>query len=323
MALISGTQTKYDIQGARESLSDRIYRISPEDVPFMSMVGRGEPATATLEEWQTDALAAADGDNAHLEGDDTAFTTPAATVRVGNITQISKKSAIVSETTEAVKKAGRDSSMAFEMAKKSVELKRDQETIFLRAQGGTAGSAGVARRLAGLNAFIKTNVDKASDGANPVYTSGVPGAARTDGTQRAFTETILKNAIQLAWAQGGNPRVLMVGPFNKRVVSGFSGIATRNFDMSNVSPRATAIIAAADVYVSDFGVLRAVPNRFQRDRDAFILDPDLMRVKYLRPHKSEPLAKTGDAIKRQIVCEYTLQVDQEAGLALCADLLTS
>jgi hypothetical protein len=323
MALVSGTQTKYDIVGGRESLSDRIYRISPEETPLMSMIGVGEACQSTLEEWQTDSLAAADGDNAQLEGDDTAYSTPAATVRVGNYTQISGKSAVVSETTEAIKKAGRVSSMAFEMAKKSAELKRDQETILLRAQGGNAGGVGTARRLAGLNAFVKTNVDKASDGANPVYTSGVPSAARTDGTQRAFTETIYKNALQLAWASGGQVRVTMAGAFNKRAISGFSGIATRNFDMSNVAPRATAIIAAADVYVSDWGVTRVVPNRFQRDRDVWILDPDLLRMKYLRPHKSEPMPKSGDAIKRRIVCEYTLQVDQEAGLALCADLTTS
>lgn len=319
MALITGTATRYDMNGLREDLADIIYDISPTDTPFMSSIGRGS-CSQTLHEWQTDELAAADPNNAVLEGDEASFATPAATVRVGNYTQISRKTVIISGTLETVDKAGRRSELAYQIAKRGRELKRDMETILLANQGGNAGGVGTARRLAGLGAWVKTNTDAAGDGGDPVYTAGVPNAARTDGTPRAFTETILKNVIQQVWTSGGNPRVLMVGPYNKTVVSGFSGIATRNFDLSNVSPRPTAIIAAADVYVSDFGVLRVIPNRFQRERDAWVLDFDLLSVRYLRPIQQERLAKTGDAEKRMILAEYTLRVNQEAGLGLAADL---
>lgn len=319
MALITGTATRYDMNGLREDLADIIYDISPTDTPFMSSIGRGS-CSQTLHEWQTDELAAADPNNAVLEGDEASFATPAATVRVGNYTQISRKTVIISGTLETVDKAGRRSELAYQIAKRGRELKRDMETIFLANQGGNAGGVGTARRLAGLGAWVKTNTDAAGDGGDPTYTAGVPNAARTDGTPRAFTETILKNVIQQVWTSGGNPRVLMVGPYNKTVVSGFSGIATRNFDLSNVSPRPTAIIAAADVYVSDFGVLRVIPNRFQRERDAWVLDFDLLSVRYLRPIQQERLAKTGDAEKRMILAEYTLRVNQEAGLGLAADL---
>lgn len=324
MALVSGTTTKYDVIGLRESLSDIIYNISPTETPFMSSIGRGPKAEGTLEEWQTDSLAAADGTNAHLEGDETSFTTPAATVRVGNYLQISKKSVNVSGTLEAVDKAGRKSEKARLTAKKGAELKRDQETILLRAQAGAAGAAGTARTLASLNAFVKTNTSAGATGADPVYTSGVPGAVRTDGTQRAFTETILKNVLQQGYTEGANFKTLMVGPFNKGVVSAtFSGIATRNVDQVNGKPGPAAIVAAADVYVSDFGPIRVLPNRFQRERDAWLIDPEMAEVRYLRPHFTEDLAKTGDASKSHIICEYTLVVKQEAGLGLCADLTTS
>lgn len=318
MAVISGTYLKYDAKGLREDLSDVIYNISPEDTPFMSGAGRGPKAKGTLTEWQTDSLASADGSNAHLEGDDAPFTTPAATVRVGNYTQISRKTLIVSKTLEAVDKAGRRSELAYQIAKRGAELKRDQETIFLRAQAGNAGSTSVARTLAALNAWVKTNVNFGTGGGDPTYTSGVPGAVRVDGTQRAFTETILKDVIQQAWTEGGKPSVVMVGPFNKSVLSGFGGIATRNFDMSR--PQPAAIIGSADVYVSNFGTFRAVPNRFQRERDAWLIDFEFVDVSYLRPHKTDPLAKTGDAEKRLMVCEYTLRVKQEAALGLAADL---
>lgn len=323
MALVSGTATRYDMKGLREDLTDAIYNISPEETPFMSSIGRGK-AKQTLHEWQTDSLAAADGTNAQLEGDDASFSTPGATTRVGNYTQISRKTLILSETLDAVDKAGRRSELAYQLAKRGAELKRDMETIFLRAQAGVAGGTGTARTLAPLNAWVKTNVDyHTTTGGNPSYTSGVPSAARTDGTQRAFTETILKNVIEDVWTSGGSPKVLMVGPYNKTVVSGFSGIATRNFDLSNVDPQPTAIIAAADVYVSDFGTLRVVPNRFQRERDAWVLDWDMCEVDYLRPMSQKKLAKTGDAEKRMMIVEYTLKVKQEAGIGLAADLTTS
>ena len=322
MALITNTETRYTQKGLRESLADIIFDISPEDTPFMSSIGRSS-ARQTLEEWQTDVLASADGNNAQLEGDDVTFQAITPSVRVGNFTQISSKAIIVSETVDVVDKAGRRSVTARQVARKGAELKRDQETIFLRLQAGVSGGVGTARTLAGLSSWVKTNDDFGSGGASPVYISGVPDAIRTDGTQRAFDETILKRVIQSVWTEGGTPRILMVGPVNKQRVSSFSGIATRNFDLSNVSPRATAIIASADVYVSDFGTLRVIPNRFQRERDGWVLDFEMLNQPQLRPMKVIKLAKTGDATKSFIRVEYTLQVKQEAGLGLAADLTTT
>lgn len=323
MALVSGTVTKYGLEGIREDLSDVIYNISPEETPFMSSAGRGPKAKNTYVEWQTDSLASADGSNAHLEGDDASFAAFDPTVRVGNYTQISRKTLILSNTAEVVDKAGRRSELSYQIAKRGAELKRDMETILLSNQAAVAGSASVARKLGSLRAWIQTNSSLGATGANSGHTSGAPTAAATDGTQRAFTEDMLKDVIQQVWTEGGTPKVLMVGPFNKTVVSGFSGQVTRNFDQSNVSPKPTAIIAAADVYVSDFGTIRVIPNRFQRERDAWLLDFDQVSLSYLRPFKTEKLAKTGDAEKRMLINEYTLRVNQEAGLGLIADLTTS
>lgn len=324
MTLVTGTYTKYDAKGLREQLSNIIYNISPEETPFISSIGRAD-AKATLFEWQTDSLASAVTTNQQLEGDDFTFTTPSASVRVGNYTQIAYKTLILSGTLEAVDKAGRKSELAYQMAKRGAETKRDMESNALANVGGTAGTSGAARKMASLPAWLKTNVSYyTTDGGNPVYTSGVPAAARTDGgTLRAFTETILKSVISSAWSAGATPKVLMVGPFNKAVASGFSGIATRNFDISNASPKPTATIAAADVYVSDFGTLRAIPNRFQRERDGWVLDFDMLALATLRPFQTMELAKTGDAEKRALLTEYTMQVKQEAGLGLAADLVTA
>lgn len=326
MALVSGTATRYDMKGLRESLHDRIYNISPEETPFIAGAGRGPTAKQTLEEWQTDSLAAADGTNAQLEGDDASFSTPAATVRVGNYTQIMRKTLILSDTLEAVDKAGRKSELAYQLAKRGSEIKRDLETVCLRAQAGVAGSSSVARTLAGLNAWVKTNTNfYTTDGGDPTYTSGVPNAVRTDGgTLRAFTETIGKDVIQQGWTEGASFSTLMVGPVNKQAVSTtWAGIATRNYDLSAHGAAPMAAIASIDVYVSDFGVLRVVPNRFQRERDAWFLDFEYVELRFLRALRQVKLAKSGDAEKRMMVQEVTLKVSQEAAIGGAFDLTTA
>lgn len=320
MALPNYVTTKYDSVGLREDLSELISNIAPTETPFMSSCGVGPAANGTLTEWQTDTLATAAA-NAQLEGDDFSYTTATATVRVGNYCQISRATFMISGTLEAVDKAGRKSELAYQRMKKGKELKRDQEVVFLRAQAGDAGGVGTARTLAGLNAWVKTNVDKGAGGGNPTYTSGVPAAVRTDGTLRAFTETILKAVISAAWTSGGSPSVLMVGPVNKARASAFAGVVTRNINIAE--PKPASIIGAADVYVSDFGVVRVVPNRFQREADGWLLDFDYLSVRYLRNYMEKSAAITGDAEKRALLCEYTLQVSNEKAIGLAADLTTT
>jgi hypothetical protein len=323
MGQVSGTYTKYDAKGLREDLSDVIYNISPTEVPFMSGAGR-EKVSNTLFEWQVDSLTDAVSDNRQIEGDDAAFSTPAATLRAGNYQNISRKTLILSGTLEAVHKAGRKSELAFQMAKRGQELKRDMEKASLENIAGDAGTTAGARATAGLPAWIFTNDDVGTSGANDYAGSGVPSAARTDGTQRAFTETILKAVAQSVWVAGGSLDVVMAGPVNRSKISAnMTGIATRNFDISNAPAKPTASIASVDVYVTDWGVLRIVPNRFQRERDVFFIDFDYVSFAYLRPFKVEKLAKSGDAEKRQLIVEWGLKVKNEAALGFAADLTTT
>jgi hypothetical protein len=320
MAAITNTMTPYDARGAREDLSDAIYNISPKDTPFMSNIKKGQ-ATQTFYEWQTDVLAAPDLNNAQLDGDDvTTFQVSSATTRVGNYTQISRKTVILSGTLEAVDKAGRKSELAYQLAKRAAELKRDQESILLANQAATAGSVTAARKTGSLLAWLTTNSVHGAGGVEPVY-QNIPVSTRTDGTQVSFAESMVKTAMLNAYNQGGKPEMLMVGPFNKQVASTFAGIATRTFYQSAVEE--TAIIGAADIYVTDFGTISIVPNRFQRARDAFLIDPEFAAVIFLRPYMTEPLAKTGDAEKRMLIVEWGLKVHNEKAHAGIFDLTTS
>jgi hypothetical protein len=311
------TYQTYTAIGMREDLSDVIYDISPTDTPFMSSIGKTK-ATATYHEWQTDSLAAAALGGA-VEGADASSITAAPTTRIGNRTQIFTKSVAVAGTLEAVDKAGRKSEKAYQLAKVSAELKRNIELTLLSNQVSSAGNSSTARTMGGLQAWLASNYDGG--------TSGVAGSggttARVDGTDRTFTEDILKVVIKEVYQSGGNPKVLMVNPAHKQLVSAFAGIAAQRYMAPGNEP--TTIIGAADVYMSDFGTVSVVPNRFMNsvnacDETAFIVDPDMAAVAYLRPFQTIELAKTGDSEKTQLLAELTLEVKNEAAHGIVADL---
>lgn len=320
MAYLAGTFGTTDAIGNREDLSDAIYQISPTETPFMSMLaGRGR-AKATFHEWQTDTLASA-AVNQVVEGNDATFSTAAPTTRVGNRTQISTKTVLVSGTQDAVDKAGRESEYEYQEAKRTAELKRDMEFILTGNYASSAGNHGLAPRLGSLETWYTTNVQRGTAGASGGFSSGNTVAA-SDGTQRTFTESLLKTAMQQAWSSGGQPDSVLVGPVNKQMASRFAGIATLYRDTAG-KKTGISILGAADIYVSDFGEVKIIPGRFNRDRTAHVLDTEYFSVDYLRPFKTEALAKTGDGRKSQIIVEYTLRVGNEASSAVIADLTTS
>ena len=311
------TFTRFDAVGAREDLADVIYDISPQDTPIMSSIGKGR-ATAVYHEWQTDNLAAATIANAAVEGADATAATLSPTTRLGNYTQIVQKTVQVSGTLEAVDKAGRKSEKAYQLAKASAELKRDIEAIITANQGRDEGSSGNARKLGALLSWIKTNTNKqtaTTAGTDPT-TIGV--STRGDGTTRTFQESMLKDVVQKVFTSGGTPTLLVVPPALKQVVSGFTGLSQHRYN-SNATGDIT-ILAGADLYQSDFGVLQIVPNRFMRSRDALVLDPEYASLNYLRPFATNDLAKTGDSEKTQILAELTLEVKNEAAHGIIADL---
>lgn len=312
MAQPTNTFDTYDAIGNREDLADIIYDISPTETPFVNGVGVSV-ATAVLHEWQTDALAAADGDNAHVEGDDIDATAADPTVRENNRTQISRKSVTISGTQEAVDKAGRASEMAYQIAKRGRELKRDMEAILTGNQAVAAGNSSTARKLRSLEAWYKTNVSRGATGAN-----GSASAAATDGTVRPYTEALLKDVLQQCYESGGEPGVIMSGSKLKQVSSGFAGGSTRT-DKSEDKK----VVAAVDIYESDFGTLRFVPNRFQRARTVHALQMDMWSVAYLpgRKFKMINLAKSGDSEKKAMLSEYTLAAKNEASSGVIADLI--
>lgn len=326
MPQVSGTYETYDATGIREELADTISRISPEETPFLSLIGTVNVKT-THPEWQTDTLASPDANNNRPEGNDWTYDPVTATTRIGNYTQIADKPFLVSGSLEETDKAGRASELAYQAAKKGLELKTDQEVIYLGNQASSAGSGNAAtnRTSAGLRAWITTNDDMGSGGSSGSFSAGIQSASTT-GTQRAFTKAILDSVILSTYNAGGNPDILMVAPYVKTVFS-------RILDDADVVPlrkeltkgQAT-IVAAADMYQSDFGLITVVPNRQMARvgatvaRNAFLITPSMVKNGIFRDYRVEKPAKTGDAEKRVILTEFTLIMKNEAAHGVAADL---
>lgn len=292
MAAPSGTFLTTSAIGLREDLTDVIYRISPTVTPALNRASKSK-ATNTLHEWQTQDLAAAAA-NAQAEGDDASAKTVTPTVRLNNRTQISTKTVIVSGTNQSMNPAGRKDELAYQLSLASLELKRDME-LGLTQNDVLATSP---RQSRGLRGWVVDNVNN-NGGTLASYTANT---GYTAGTQRAFTEAQVKDVLQKCYTAGGEPDMIMLSPSAKQTFSGFTGNATR-FDKSEDAK----LYAAVDFYVSDFGTLEAVPNRFQAARDVFLLQSDKLAIAYLRPFQTVELAKTGDAEKRELIVEYTLE----------------
>lgn len=315
MAQVTNAFDTYEAIGNREDLINQIYDISPTQTPFLSGIARNT-ATATLHEWQTDVLAAAADDNAQLEGDEVARAASLPTTRLNNQCQISRKDATVTGTQDVVDKAGRTREMAYQMMKRTKELKRDMESSLLANTAKVAGDATTARVLAGIESWIATNFIAMAT----VDATGAPTGDGTDvntpGISTAFTEAALKVVLQGCFDVGGEPGTIMVGSAIKGAISEFVGRtqARQAVDKERIQ-------AAASIYAGDFGDQMVVPNRFQVVTSALVLEMDLWAVSYLRSFVNFPLGKIGDADTRVILSEYTLEARNEAGSGIIAGVI--
>jgi len=316
MTVPSNLVTTANAVGNREDLSDIIHRVAPEKTPFISNIGRSK-AKARYHEWQTENLATPDAANAQLEGDDVgSLDSGNDTARVANYCQIFRKTGGVSRTQEIVDKAGRDSELARQKALKGIELRRDMEKRFIGNFASNNESGSTPRRSAGLLAWLTSNVSRGTGGANGGFSTGVVAAA-TDGTQRTWTEALLKSAIATAFSAGAAPSQIYMGPAHKQQFSAFTGIASIRKEVD--SGQAT-IVAGAEIYVSDFGELVAIPHPYGLTRDAPIVDPEMAAVAMLDGYKTQTLAKTGDNERFMLTAEACLEVRNEKGHAVVADL---
>ncbi len=335
MAQSTITHDRFDLStkgdNVRESLSDIIANISPTETPFLSNASRGT-AKSNYHEWLIDSLTAPDTTNKQIDGDEFSNTTLAAPARVGNYAQISRKVAGISRRADKLTKAGRKSEVAYQMAKLGKELKRDIEAILL-AYGTThqvaaVGANNSAGTTASLGSWLKTNTSRGATGTDPDLTNttyGYPDTAPGDGTDRALTEDGLLGIIKDCYVEGGNPTTIMCGPIVKQNISKYlfgssARVATPYQDHGASKNSGARVVGAVDFFVSDFGTLEIVPNRFQREDDVWVLDWDYWRVDYIDDMAVIDLAVTGDGKRKALLSDYVLVSLNEAASGVFADV---
>ena len=316
MAQPSNTFDSYDAKGIREDLSNVIYNISPEETPFYSSLKKVK-ASNTLHEWQTDTLRASAA-NAHIEGDDTTASAMTATSRLGNYTQIFKNAVTVPDTDEGLDKAGRSAEMAYQTLKIAKEQKLDIEKALFSNNARVAGSASVARELAGAPTWMISNITNTGTGGADATGDGTD--ARTNGTQTAFTQADFDSAMQSIWENGGRPDSVYLSAYQMNIALGFTG---NNNQRSAVQAGDKKVVKSLDVYVTPWGTVEFTPTRENAGRDVFIMQNDMWSCAALRPTKNTALAKTGDSTKRQVLTELTLVCKNEKASGMVVDCSTS
>jgi len=315
MAQPTNTFDSYDANGIREDLENVIYNISPEETPFYSSLKKTS-ASNTLHEWQTDSLRSSAA-NAHIEGDDTTANAVTGTSRLGNYTQIFKNAVTVPDTDEGLDKAGRSAEMAYQTLKIAKEQKLDIEKALFDNNARVAGSATVARELAGVSSWMTSNITNTGTGGSDATGDGTD--ARTDGTQTAFSQTDFDSAMQSIWENGGRPDSVYLSAYQMNIALGFTG---NNNQRSNVQAGDEKVVKSLDVYVTPWGTVEFTPTRENRSRDVLIMQNDMWNVAVLRPTKNTALAKTGDNTKRQVLTELTLVSKNEAASGAVVDCST-
>lgn len=322
MAQATGAHSTYDepigTGGNAEDLSSVIRDVSPVDTPVIQMMGTNR-AKGTKHEWLTDALAAA-ADNKHIEGDDATPTDADPRDRLDNQCQIMKKYAVVTGTQEVVQKGGGIvSELSYQMARRLRELKRDMEfAVVGQANAKVAGNDSTAREMGSLMAYLVTNNQLAAGSSAP--TGDGTDISDYAGADRALTEAILVAGLQSLYTNsGGNSSVnMIVSAYHKGIVSSFTSAATRYVTTDNKK-----LTASLDVYEGDFHTVRVIPDRHIQANHSFVLDKEYLKRSILRGVQSSSLAVTGDSIRKQIICEWTIEVCDERAHVMIGDLSTS
>lgn len=316
MTVPTNTQQTYATIGNRYDIEEAVYMITPTDTPFLSAC-EAVDADNVLHQWQTDALAAATADNAVVEGDDPDADAATATTMLSNTNQLMDKVARVSSSQRASSNYGRGDELDYQVMKRSKELKKDLESALLSNNAEVTGDATTARKMGGIESWLTSNDSRGTGGSD----GGLGNTAATDAivaNTRAFTEDLLKTVLQSCYTNGGDPDKIYVGAFNKQAMSAFTGNATKMIDVN-----AKKLVAAVDVYVSDFGTLEVLPSRQSRSRTALVLQSDMWAVAYLQRFGSQPLAKTGHSDRELLSVEATLVSRNEAASGVVADLTTA
>lgn len=337
---VSNYQTSVDLrdvdfQGViNEDVMQEIWDISRIPLPFSDAVG-SDSVDNPYTSWVEDELATPDITNAAAEAEVITKNDSKNGARIGNHCQISTKQVGVTTRAQAVDTIGYSDELAYQVMMRQQELRRDVEAIALTNQGSTEPATDAdAGITAGLGACITQGDVGTSTGGG--FSAG-DWTARTPGTARALTETMVRDVAQTVWEEGGNPSILMSVPKVIRALSSYmftdsARIATLTAETNQNGP-ATAM-GSVNVFLTDFGVeLKMIPNRLQQTFDdatadpdtktaanVYILDPAYARLGYLQNYRVIEMARMTMADTKLMLCDWTLKVLNRKAHGIIADI---
>lgn len=297
--------------GQREDLTDILTNISPLKTPFISSIGRST-ASGVYHEWQTDTLSDPAA-NAVGEGASAGPVTGGVTTRLGNRCQILQKVVSVTRTNVTTRKAGRTSEWEYQMEKRMKEMARDLEyaCVYNSAQSSGEVTADTARYMMGLACGGYSDATSASANVvgwlsgNNYYGTAAGGLTMVASGRTNLTETLFNNLMQDIWADGGDPTLIIVGGYNKRIISAFAGNGTRYTSVSNDG--AKKLSSNIRIYATDFGDVNIQESHFIGVTKLAAISPEYFALAELDPLFFEELAKTGDRRLGQYIMEVTLE----------------
>lgn len=313
MPQASNSFATFNSSRVREQLMDNIWNVSVEETPTLALIGK-EKVEGPFVEWLNDSFAAG-ASNKVEQGNVPAIAASSDVQRYSNRTQISEKSGGVTGTQDRVIKAGPNSEYDYQVSKKMVELKKDVEVGVLQNTTAIAASAGVAPQSRGFIGFIAANSSRGASGVNP---NSLTNTAPTDGTQRAFSETLLKDVMKLMFDNGApnmDNLYALIPSAQRSTFDTFLAGQTR-FDKAEDK----TLTATLEVYIGPFGRVKAVNARHMRSREVILLNKEYASLGVLRPMRDTELAKRGDIREFMVNTEWTLLVKNERAHGIIADL---
>ena len=283
----------------KRDVSDIITNISPSDTYLYSNFSKSK-ATATYHEWLEDSLGGP-RDNAQVEGFPYFTEEVGDRAPLGNYTQIMSRGIHVTKSQEASNPIGFRSEMAYQMQKTLKELAFDCEMALILQNtqvAGAMGSPGIPRRMGGLPFWIATNV----------FDNG--------GVLRPLTYDMIAIALEATYSAGGDPKILVVSPRNKMVISRFTG-----GNVKHMRGDESVLKHVIDVIETDFGVLRIVPNRWMPNDHIYGLSMEYIKKAFFRPFVVDDVApKIADMHRKNVYGEWTLEMRAEAAHFVIRDL---
>lgn len=303
--MASSQVNTYFATGIREGLTDTVADLFADDVPFFSMA-RKLKIRSTKHEWQSDSLAAA-ATTAIVEGAALSYSQPATRTRHCNYTHIRLRNWDVTFTQMAVNVAGIEDSVAREIMKAMKTLLTDYEKIFLNTGNTAVGTTAVARSAKGIQKAIRTNTGRGSSAGGAV--------------KQALTESKVNALLQKIWNQGGDPRALFCGGYQKRVIS--QNFTAKTGFTYNINASTRQAIANINSYEGSFGTVDIIPDRQHMGMRISIVTPEQLKVAVLRDITQYKGAATASSVKGWVEAEMTMEWGNEKAHAKQSHLKTS